>query len=57
MVLLLPVSCQKEFSCFVFHGAVLIPYVQEAVLNLPHPYSKVHCTVHLDIGAVHVMLV
>ena len=25
------------FVCFVFHGAAPIPYVQAAILNLPHP--------------------
>ena len=25
------------FVCFVFHEAASIPYVQVAILNLPHP--------------------
>ena len=26
------------FVCFVFHGAAPIPYLQAAILNLPHAY-------------------
>ena len=28
-----------ELPCFIFLGAPLIPYVQAAILNLPHLYN------------------
>ena len=48
---------QFAFVCFVFHEAAPIPYVQSAILNLPHPQLR-STTVVLDIPhfyAIHIL--
>ena len=34
------VFCKCLHSSALFYGAVPIPYAQEAILNLPHPYLR-----------------
>ena len=42
--------------CFVFLGAAPIPYVQKAILNLPHSYLR-HTTIHVLLNVyMHVFL-